>query len=65
MGIKVLVIDDSTVVRQTLHDILISDKEIEQVVTAQDPYVAVGRFKSYVPDVITLDVEMPRMDKVA
>lgn len=62
MGIKVLVVDDSAVVRQTLSDTLLADKEIDEVVTAQDPYVAAARLRQFVPDVITLDVEMPRMD---
>lgn len=62
MGLKVLVVDDSAVVRQTLSQILSADKEIDQVVTAQDPYVAATRLKEFIPDVITLDVEMPRMD---
>lgn len=62
MGLKVLVVDDSAVVRQTLSDILLSSADIEEVVTAQDPYVAATKLKGFVPDVITLDVEMPRMD---
>lgn len=62
MGIKVLVVDDSAVVRQTLSEILLADKDIDEVVTAQDPYVAASRLKQFIPDVITLDVEMPRMD---
>lgn len=62
MGLKVLVVDDSAVVRQTLSGILLSDKEISEVVTAQDPYVAASRLRNFVPDVIMLDVEMPRMD---
>lgn len=60
--IKVLIVDDSAVVRQTLSDILSSDPQIEVVATAADPYLAAERLKSVVPDVITLDVEMPRMD---
>ncbi len=60
--IKVLVVDDSALVRQTLCDILNSDPEIEVVGTAADPYMAAERLKTIVPDVITLDVEMPRMD---
>ena len=60
--IKVLVVDDSALVRQTLCDILNSDPEIEVVGTAADPYIAAERLKTVVPDVITLDVEMPRMD---
>lgn len=62
MGIKVLVVDDSAVVRQMLSEILLNDREIDEVVTAQDPYVAAARLKQFIPDVITLDVEMPRMD---
>ncbi len=62
MGIKVLVVDDSAVVRQTLSEILLADRDIDEVVTAQDPYVAAARLRQFVPDVITLDVEMPRMD---
>ncbi len=62
--IKVLVIDDSAVVRQTLAEILDSDPEIQVIGTAQDPYMAVDCLKKTVPDVITLDVEMPRMDGI-
>lgn len=60
--IKVLVVDDSALVRQTMCDILNSDPEIEVIGTAADPILAAERMKSVVPDVITLDVEMPRMD---
>ncbi len=60
--IKVLVIDDSAVVRQTLEDILNSDPQIEVMATAGDPYIAAKKIQAEVPDVITLDVEMPRMD---
>ncbi len=60
--IKVLIVDDSAVVRQTLQDILTSDPQIEVIATAADPFLAAERMKSMVPDVITLDVEMPRMD---
>jgi two-component system chemotaxis response regulator CheB len=62
--IKVMIVDDSALVRQTLQDILDADPEIEVVATAQDPYVAVEKLKQVTPDVITLDVEMPRMDGV-
>jgi two-component system chemotaxis response regulator CheB len=62
--IKVLIIDDSAVVRQTLTEILSSDPQIEVVGSAGDPYIAVERLKEVVPDVITLDVEMPRMDGI-
>jgi len=60
--IKVLIVDDSAVVRQTLHDILEGDPEIEVVGVAADPYFAANKIAREVPDVITLDVEMPRMD---
>lgn len=60
--IRVLIIDDSAVVRQTLSAILESDTLIEVVGTASDPYRAVEKLRTVKPDVITLDVEMPRMD---
>lgn len=59
---RVLIVDDSAVVRQTLEDILSAAPGIEVIGTAIDPYVAAERMKSEVPDVITLDIEMPRMD---
>lgn len=60
--IKVLVVDDSALVRQTMQDILDSDPRIEVMATASDPYIAAEKIRSEIPDVITLDVEMPRMD---
>ncbi|MBF0097295.1 MAG: chemotaxis response regulator protein-glutamate methylesterase [Magnetococcales bacterium] len=60
--VRVLVIDDSAVVRQTLTQLLESDEEIEVIGAAQDPFVAAEKLRTTVPDVITLDVEMPRMD---
>ena len=60
--IRVLIVDDSAVVRQTLRDVLSSDPEIEVIATAGDPFVAAERISEEVPDVITLDIEMPRMD---
>ncbi len=62
--IKVLIVDDSALVRQVLSEMLNSAPDIEVVGTAQDPYVARERIKSLNPDVLTLDVEMPRMDGV-
>jgi len=62
--VKVLVVDDSAVVRQTLTRILSSDPGIEVIATAADPYIAAERIRDEVPDVITLDVEMPRMDGI-
>lgn len=60
--IRVMIIDDSASMRQTLTDILLSDPEIAVIAVAADPYVAAKRLQDEVPDVITLDVEMPRMD---
>jgi two-component system chemotaxis response regulator CheB len=60
--VKVLIVDDSALVRQTLHDILSSDPRIEVIGLAADPFYAVDKIQKMVPDVITLDVEMPRMD---
>jgi two-component system chemotaxis response regulator CheB len=60
--IKVMVVDDSAVVRQTLTEIINSDPELEVIASACDPIVAAERLRTMVPDVITLDVEMPRMD---
>jgi two-component system, chemotaxis family, protein-glutamate methylesterase/glutaminase len=61
-SIKVLVIDDSALVRQTLTEIINSDSQLEVVGAAADPYFAAQKIKSFIPDVITLDIEMPRMD---
>ncbi len=60
--IKVLVVDDSAVVRQTLASIIESDSRLELMATASDPYAAARKMLKEAPDVITLDVEMPRMD---
>jgi two-component system, chemotaxis family, protein-glutamate methylesterase/glutaminase len=60
--IRVLIVDDSALVRQTLRDVLESDAEIEVMATAGDPYVAAERIAKEIPDVMTLDIEMPRMD---
>jgi len=62
--IKVLVVDDSAVVRQAMTEILESDKGITVMGTAPDPLVAARKMEQEVPDVITLDVEMPRMDGI-
>lgn len=61
-SIRCLVVDDSATVRQAMKDVLESDARIEVMGVASDPYIAVERIKHEVPDVITLDVEMPRMD---
>jgi two-component system chemotaxis response regulator CheB len=60
--VRVLIIDDSAVVRQTLREVLSSDPEIQVIATAGDPFVAAERIAEETPDVITLDIEMPRMD---
>src|ERR1035441_3689927 len=60
--IRVLIVDDSAVVRQTLSEVLSSDPEIEVIGTAADPFVAAERMREQTPDVITLDIEMPGMD---
>lgn len=58
----VIVVDDSALIRQLLTEILNSDPQIKVVATAADPYQARERIKQFNPDVLTLDVEMPRMD---
>lgn len=60
--IKVLIVDDSALVRRLLTDLLGADREIQVVGAAGDPYAAREKIKHLNPDVITLDVEMPRMD---
>ena len=62
--IRVLAIDDSALVRQMLTEILNSDRSIEVIGTAADPYIAREKIKKLNPDVLTLDVEMPGMDGV-
>lgn len=61
---KVLIVDDSAVVRQTIQKILDADPDLSVIGTAPDPFVAAERIKKEMPDVITLDVEMPRMDGI-
>ena len=60
--IRVLIVDDSALIRQLLAELLSTDPDIEVVGTACDPYVARQRIKELHPDVLTLDVEMPKMD---
>lgn len=62
LPIRVLVVDDSALVRRILSDLLASDPSIEVVGTAADAFMAREKIKQLAPDVITLDVEMPRMD---
>jgi two-component system, chemotaxis family, protein-glutamate methylesterase/glutaminase len=60
--VRVLVIDDSALMRQLLSALLSGDPDIEVVGTANDPLMARDRIKALNPDVITLDIEMPQMD---
>lgn len=62
--IRVLIVDDSAVVRQAFKRALDADPEIEVIGTAPDPYVARDMIAAETPDVITLDIEMPRMDGI-
>jgi two-component system chemotaxis response regulator CheB len=60
--VKVLVIDDSAIVRKLLSESLSAEPDLEVVGTAPDPYVARDKILALQPDVLTLDLEMPRMD---
>jgi len=60
--IKVLIVDDSAIVRKLLVEALSGEAEMEVVGTAPDPYIARDKILSLSPDVLTLDIEMPRMD---
>ena len=62
--IRVLVIDDSASVRQAMTSILSADPEIEVIAAASDPFAAARYIQAELPDVVTLDVEMPRMDGI-
>jgi len=62
--IRVLIIDDSPVIREVLTEILESSSAIEVVGTAEDPLIAREMIKQLNPDVLTLDIEMPRMDGI-
>jgi two-component system chemotaxis response regulator CheB len=62
--VRVLIIDDSAVVRAALSDVISSDPGLEVVGTAPDPLIAAQKIQRQAPDVITLDVEMPRMDGI-
>jgi two-component system chemotaxis response regulator CheB len=60
--IRVLIVDDSAIVRKILSDALAGQEDLEVVGTAPDPYVARDKILDLQPDVVTLDIEMPRMD---
>lgn len=60
--IRVLIVDDSAIVRKLLGEALATESDIEVVGTAPDPYIARDKVLALSPDVLTLDIEMPRMD---
>jgi len=60
--IKVMVVDDSAVIRQVFAKIINQDSQLELVAAVNDPILALNRMKVTMPDVIVLDVEMPKMD---
>jgi len=62
--IKVMLVDDSAVVRQVLSAVLSKDPEIEVIASASDPIFAMDKMNLRWPDVVVLDVEMPRMDGI-
>ncbi len=62
--IRVLIIDDSLLIRKVLTEILNSSSDIEVVGAAEDPLIAREMIKELNPDVLTLDIEMPRMDGI-
>lgn len=63
--IKVIIVDDSAVIRSLFSEMLSKNEDIEVVAVAEDPYDAREKIKRYNPDVITLDVEMPKMDGIS
>ena len=63
--IRVLIVDDSAVIRKLLEKIVSSAPDMEVIATAMDPYVARDKLVQLKPDVMTLDVEMPRMDGIS
>jgi two-component system chemotaxis response regulator CheB len=63
-NIRVLIVDDSAIVRKVFTEELSKEKDIEVVGTAPDPYVARDKIVRLKPDVVTLDIEMPRMDGI-
>ena len=63
--IRVMIVDDAAVVRQTIREILEREPDIEVIGAAADPIFALDKMKQNWPDVITLDIEMPRMDGVS
>ncbi|MFL9924393.1 chemotaxis response regulator protein-glutamate methylesterase [Herbaspirillum lusitanum] len=64
MKTRVMIVDDSSVVRQVMQDLLAHCHDIEVIATASDPIFAMGKMRVAWPDVIVLDIEMPRMDGI-
>ena len=62
--IKVLIVDNSAIFRQALSRILTADPDIEVIATASDPFIAANKMTIRIPDVITLDIDMPRMNGI-
>ncbi|MCR1795005.1 chemotaxis response regulator protein-glutamate methylesterase [Leptospira sp. WS58.C1] len=62
---SVMIVDDSAVVRQNLTTILTKDPNVSEIFTASDPIFALQKMQNYWPDVIVLDIEMPRMDGIS
>lgn len=62
--IKVLVVDDSALIRSLMSKIINSQRDMETIATAPDPFIARDQIKKFSPDVITLDIEMPKMDGI-
>ena len=62
MSLHVLIVDDSALVRQSLQNLLAKIPQVTSIDMAADPYIAVDKIKQSTPDVIILDIEMPRMD---
>ena len=62
--IKVMIVDDSAVVRRVMSTILERDPGIRVIATAHDPIFAIEKMRRDWPDVLTLDIEMPRMDGI-
>ncbi|MFH2125490.1 MAG: response regulator, partial [Pseudomonadota bacterium] len=60
--IKIMIVDDSALTREFLREIISHERDLELVASAPDPYIAKEKILKKKPDVIILDVEMPRMD---
>ncbi|VXB33052.1 fused chemotaxis regulator; protein-glutamate methylesterase in two-component regulatory system with CheA [Pseudomonas sp. 8AS] len=65
MSIKVMIVDDSAVMREAMQQLLQPHKDIEVIGAAMDPILAMQKMQKLWPDVILLDVEMPRMDGIS